>query len=63
MLLTRRALVLEEVGDERAVYLPNLLDAERDTAKLLLALRDSILPAPQSEEAILAEIAEYERDE
>ncbi len=63
VLLTRRALVLEEVGDERAVYLPNLLDAERDTAKLLLALRDSILPAPQSEEAILAEIAEYERDE
>lgn len=63
VLLTRRALVLEEVGDERAVYLPNLLDAERDTAKLLLALRDSILPAPQSEEATLAEIAEYERDE
>ena len=63
VLLTRRALVLEEVGDERAVYLPNLLDAERDTAKLLLALRDSILPAPQSEEAILSEIAEYERDE
>ena len=63
VLLTRRALALEEVNGERAVYLPNLLDAERDTAKLLLALRDSILPAPQSEEAILAEIAEYERDE
>ena len=63
VLLTRRALALEEVNGERAVYLPNLLDAERDTAKLLLALRDSILPAPQSEEAILAEIAEYERAE
>ena len=63
VLLTRRALALEEVNGERAVYLPNLLDAERDTAKLLLALRDSILPAPQSEEAILSEIAEYERDE
>lgn len=54
-------LVAEDFDGERAVYLPQLHDAERDVARRLLRQRNSISPSGLSGAELEARISDYER--
>ncbi|MGN0801899.1 MAG: ATP-dependent RecD-like DNA helicase [Candidatus Faecivicinus sp.] len=62
-LIIDRALIAEEVNGERAVYLPRVYEAERDTARLLIRQRDSILPPRYTQAELVEQIGSYEREE
>ena len=62
-LMLEDQLIAEQVGNERAVYLPRYHRAECETARLLMKQLKSIRPARFSEDELLEQIAEYERSE
>ena len=55
------ALIAEDFDGERAVYLPQLHDAECDVARRLLRQRNSISPSGLSGAELEARISDYER--
>ena len=57
------SLIAETIEGEKAIYLPRLHEAERETARLLLYQRRSVRKARQSERDLIAQIEAYERDE
>ena len=56
------ALAAEDLDGECAVYLPQMLSAERDVARLLLRQRDSVAPGALDEAELERRIGDYERD-
>ena len=62
-LLVEGGLVAEEVNDERAVYLPQTYEAETEVARRLIRQKKSIRPGGLSEQALVSQIEDYERDE
>ena len=62
-MILQGALIAEDIDGERAVYLPRLHEAECETARLFIHQRATIAAEQQSEQKIVREIEEYERDE
>ena len=62
-LLVEGGLVAEEVNGERAVYLPQTYEAETEVARRLIRQKKSIRPGSLSEQTLIGQIEDYERDE
>ncbi len=62
-LLVERGLIAEEIGGERAIYLPRTYEAECDVAKRLNWQRKTIRPPKTGKDALIRQIEDYEREE